>query len=744
MAGISAGQTKELGAGIALIGKRIDAHDRRRPGQIFVHLSARRFSGIARGSKRWRFALRRRCGRRLICGCAGRGERHKTCGKTDAHHRSFSPIDPSPEGRVLVDLLVKHARNKAVLNPRRICLRSEVMTRASVVAAGLWLLLGLFGPPAQAQAGRDDADVIGLWYYQTHFPVGLEGELAVTRRGDRWRATIAGQEAQAVAQDRFVRIDFAGDGAVWRGYLDARGRLERAYWARREMTHDPRYPEGAAQAYAGPLTLRADGANRWRATVEPLQDPLTLYLNIYRDGQGVLLAAIRNPEHNRHGPAMQLFVTRQGPTLRLGAATAPSESDLAATLMADPERITMYWEGVNRFISLSRATPEQAGQFTARPRTEARYTYRPPQDLGDGWRIARASELGVDEAGLARAVHWITDIDPSVRRGWMVHSMAVAYRGRLILDEYFYGYDAATPHDMRSASKALSSITLGALMMEGASITPDTPITQLLAPFGPFANPDPRKDRIRVRHALTHTTGLACDDAFDEPLSPGSENIMQTQREEPNWWRFMLNLPMAHEPGERYAYCSGGISLAGGALTMASGEWLPSLFDRTIARPLQFQRYYWNLMASGEGYVGGGAFVRTRDFLKLGQAYLDGGVWNGRRIATQDFVREAFSTQIEINQETTGVEDRDRFANAYYEVGEGLGWHHAWVQSGDQRYAAYHTNGNGGQLLLIVPAFDLVVMFTAGNYRTGLWNLERDAIVGQIIIPALNRAPAPN
>jgi hypothetical protein len=33
------------------------------------------------------------------------------------------------------------------------------------------------------------------------------------------------------------------------------------------------------------------------------------------------------------------------------------------------------------------------------------------------------------------------------------------------------------------------------------------------------------------------------------------------------------------------------------------------------------------------------------------------------------------------------------------------------------------------------------VMFTAGNYRTGLWNLERDAIVGELIIPALNRAP---
>lgn len=593
------------------------------------------------------------------------------------------------------------------------------------------------GASAQAQPAPG-GDPLGLWFYQTSFDVGLDGELTITRRGDRWRASIEGQVAEGVAEGGVSHLVFPGDGAVLRLYLDARGRVESAYWARREMIHDPRYPEGAAQAYAAPLTLRAHGANRWRATVEPLLDSLTLYLNIYRDAEGALRAAIRNPEHNRYGPAMQLFVSRDGPTLRLGAAAEPAESDLTVTLMPDPERIVMFWQGVNRFVSFARATPEQTARFTARPLNSPRYTYRQPEDLGDGWRIARARGLGVDEAGLERAVHWITDIDPSARRAWLVHSIAVAYRGQLILDEYFYGYDAATPHDTRSAGKALSSVVLGAVMMEGAPITPDTPITSLMAPYGPFANADPRKDRILVRHALSHTTGLACDDAFEEPLSQGNESVMQTQREELNWWRFTLNLPMVYEPGERYAYCSGGINLAGGALTMATGEWLPALFDRTVARPLQFGRYYWNVMPNGEGYLGGGAFVRTRDFLKIGQAYLDGGVWNGQRIATEDYVREVLSAQIQITPATTGL-DEERFRSFYYEVGEGLGWHHIWVRSGDQRYAAYHTNGNGGQLLLIVPQFDLVVMFTAGNYRTGLWNLERDAIVGELITPALNR-----
>lgn len=68
---------------------------------------------------------------------------------------------------------------------------------------------------------------------------------------------------------------------------------------------------------------------------------------------------------------------------------------------------------------------------------------------------------------------------------------------------------------------------------------------------------------------------------------------------------------------------------------------------------------------------------------------------------------------------------------------EGYAWHHINVRSGDKTYPANHGNGNGCPLLLILPQFDLAVIFTAGNYRQGLRNRERDDIVGEMIIPAL-------
>jgi CubicO group peptidase (beta-lactamase class C family) len=359
-----------------------------------------------------------------------------------------------------------------------------------------------------------------------------------------------------------------------------------------------------------------------------------------------------------------------------------------------------------------------------------------PSAAGDGWKVERAAALGVDEKALAAAVQRIVDFDPAAERTWPIHSLSVAYKGRLILDEYFYGYTAGQPHDTRSASKTFSSVVLGAIQRGGSGLTPASKVYEVMAPLGPFANPDPRKARITLGHLLTHSAGLACDDNAES--SPGNEDMIESDRSQPGWTKRTLNLPMAYEPGEHYAYCSMNINLAGAMLSQSTGEWLPSLFDRTVARPLQFGRYHWNLQPTGAGYLGGGVFVRPRDFLKIGQAYLDGGVWNGRRIADASWVKDALSPHAHISPETTGVHG-DAFLQNYYEVDEGFAWHMIGVRSGDNVYPAFDANGNGGQLLLVVPQYDLVVMFTAGGYGTGLWNRERDEIVGKMIIPAIQR-----
>jgi CubicO group peptidase (beta-lactamase class C family) len=278
---------------------------------------------------------------------------------------------------------------------------------------------------------------------------------------------------------------------------------------------------------------------------------------------------------------------------------------------------------------------------------------------------------------------------------------------------------------------------LGAAMRRGARVTPETPVYALLDGMGPFANPDPRKSQITLAHLLTHTSGLACDD--NDSASPGNEDTMQSQHEQPDWWKYTLDLPMAHDPGSRYAYCSANSNLVGAALTTATGTWLPELFERTVAGPLQFGPHYWNLMPTGEGYLGGGAYLRPRDLLKVGQAYLDGGVWRGRRLVDSSWVKLSTSPHAEISPATTGL-DPKQFPEFYNEAVDGYAWHLSELHSGGRTYRDYAATGNGGQLLIVVPELDLAVVFTAGNYgQGGIWGRFRDQIVPQEIIPAIRR-----
>ena len=71
---------------------------------------------------------------------------------------------------------------------------------------------------------------------------------------------------------------------------------------------------------------------------------------------------------------------------------------------------------------------------------------------------------------------------------------------------------------------------------------------------------------------------------------------------------------------------------------------------------------------------------------------------------------------------------------------DGYAWHLNTLKSGGRTYSEYEANGNGGQLLMVIPELDLVVVFTAGNYQNGgVWGRFRDDLVPNAIIPAITR-----
>ena len=598
------------------------------------------------------------------------------------------------------------------------------MLRAAL-AAGILLACA-----ARAQAALPADSLIGLWAYSTSSLPGLQGPLIVTRQRTSWRANLAGHAASAHGDGGDLRLTFPGGGGQFRGRLTGDGRRIEGFWVQ---------PAGGfgdlRQPYASPLTLRSTAAGGWRGEVRPLANTFTFYLKVFRDTDGAVVAALRNPEANLNGGRTQYLVSLEGDAVRL--TTRPAEGQRLITLNGKLAggHLHLALPGLDRDFDLTRATPQQAAAFFPRPPGAPAYVYHAPPALNDGWAVASAAKVGLDDGALARLVQAQIDSDPAGKRPQLIHSILVARGGKLVLEEYFSGYDREAPHDTRSAAKTFNSVMLGAVMLREPGLGPDSRIYDLMVARGPFANPDPRKAQITLAHLMTHSAGLACDDNDD--ASPGNEGTLQDQTLQPDWAKYTLDLPMAHDPGARYAYCSANANLVAAGLAARTGEWIPALFDRTIAKPLQFGPYFWDLTPTGDGYGGGGVRVRPRDLLKIGQTFLDGGLWNGRRVVSAAWAKASTAPRIDVSPATTGLTPAN-FSNGYILAKDGYAWHLNDLKVGGRTYRDYEATGNGGQLLIVVPDADLAVVITAGNYgQGGIWNRWRDSIVAQQIIPAI-------
>ncbi|HJR35318.1 MAG TPA: serine hydrolase [Gemmatimonadales bacterium] len=604
-----------------------------------------------------------------------------------------------------------------------------------------WLLL-LVPLPAPSQSPGTD-DMLGIWASESVYRPGLLGELVVRRAATGWVATLGGAEVRAELKGDSVRLGFGSEVGRFRGRLAAGGRSITGFWLQPPAVSAERpTPVGYGQRFATPLVLARVRPGEWRGTVRQLEQRFTLFLKVYRDSADRLLGAIRNHERNSNGGATLYRLTRQGDSVVLTAPLdGPAQVRHAAVFAGAGEGFRLFWPDAREVLRLGPATPTQASNFSRRPPGAPPYSYRAPPPTGDGWETDRAREVGFDEDSLTGVIRRIAAADPAVRAPPLMHSLLVARRGKLVLEEYFFGFTRDTPHDTRSAGKTFAAVLLGAAMRRGARLSPESRVYQVMAPLGPFANPDPRKARITLAHLLTHTPGLACDD--NDEASPGNENTLTSQRGQPDWWTYTLDLPMAHEPGVRYAYCSANINLVGGALTVGTGTWVPELFERWIARPLEFGPYHWNLTPNDQGYFGGGSYLRPRDLLKVGQASLDGGVWRGRRIVDSSWIAESTKSRIHISPASTGLSP-EAFGEFYGGGNDGYAWHLGAVESGDRVYRTYAAIGNGGQVLLVVPELRLVVVFTGANYgQGGIWGRWSQQIVGSQIIPALGPQPEP-
>ncbi len=388
--------------------------------------------------------------------------------------------------------------------------------------------------------------------------------------------------------------------------------------------------------------------------------------------------------------------------------------------------VTGYEQNGKFHPRISRAvTPESAA--LARPRPEGQnspsdYRYNPPADVHDGIAVGdiARSDLGVATAEtIVRAI-----LDGTYKD---VHSVLLYQNGKLVMEEYFYGYNAQRTHQLRSATKSVVSALTGIAIDRGAiSGVKERVLPQM--GYSNYANPDPRKAAITIGDFLSMSSGLACND--HSSTSPGRETVLD---DSPDWVKATLDLPMINDPGTKGYYCSGGVAVVGRMTENAVHMRLPEFAQKYLFGPLGVARtsWTWNYDLTNAEKEYSQIHLRPRDMLKLGVLFAQDGRWHGKQVISSGWVRSSLAEQSHVDN-----------------VSYGYFWWRPWLNvatpSGFQHVDIVAAQGNGGQKIYIVAQYKLVAVFTGGGYNAE--STPPNTIMAKVILPrsmqAVNRARA--
>jgi CubicO group peptidase (beta-lactamase class C family) len=179
--------------------------------------------------------------------------------------------------------------------------------------------------------------------------------------------------------------------------------------------------------------------------------------------------------------------------------------------------------------------------------------------------------------------------------------------------------------------------------------------------------------------------------------------------------------PQIHTPGTFYNYDNGLPSLAGILDARKLDESLDRFAAETLFTPLGIGNYRWTPLREGGVLAAGGLALLPRDMVKIGQLMLQEGRWKGRRVVSAAWVRESTRQQTATGQYPYGF---------YWHLTNSRERH---VQADD----GFMGLGQGGQVIAVFPALDMVVVVTSQNWHSGRKSMPFQ-LFDQYILPAVS------
>ena len=259
-------------------------------------------------------------------------------------------------------------------------------------------------------------------------------------------------------------------------------------------------------------------------------------------------------------------------------------------------------------------------------------------------------------------------------------------------------YHNTNLHTLQSVTKTVTSVIIGIATTRKEFPDINTPVLNFYD-TSKIRNIDDRKRRMTIKHLLTMTSGFSWDENihYDDPKNDCS--VMEASLD---WIDYVINKPMGTEPGTTFNYNSGATELLADIFRKATGVDIEEYAVMHLFKPLNIENHFWKRSPKGLIDTEGGLYLSSTDVAKVFYLFLTNGIWNGKQLVSKQWVNESISP----------------FVNVTGTLNYGYKW---WLNSfgRDKTVPVWHGNGFGGQYPVVIPQYDMVVVFNGWNILDG-------------------------
>ena len=313
------------------------------------------------------------------------------------------------------------------------------------------------------------------------------------------------------------------------------------------------------------------------------------------------------------------------------------------------------------------------------------------------------------------ACHWVSRgsvgswLDACERELDAVHGFVLMQHGKVLAEGSWRPFDTLNrTHRLYSHSKSFTSTAIGFLVDDG-KLDLDERVIDIFPDKAP-AGPSDNLKALRVRDLLTMNVGATRTDAENDDRNG-------------DWERAYLANAIDKRPGTEFRYDSGATYLLSAIVERRSGRRLMDFLKERLFDHIGIEKAWSATSPSGTACGGWGMNMTTRELARFGQLFLQNGVWNGKRLLSEEWI--ALATARQTWSGPIGVTGED-----------GSDWHQGYgFQFWRCRHGFYRADGANGQLTIVMPQYDAVM-----SVHAGLSDMQKELnLVWKHIVPMLER-----